>query len=167
MQFRRLTRQELEELEPQFVRFLAAQGIPADDWAKIKVTDEERTNRLIDQFSAMVFDDVLRRAEYMEQRSAKQLLVYRCGAEKLELRGLLIEGESALDFRREEPPHEMMAKLQSSPAKLKVMTAERAYRPDRATDLFNLLEKGARIAKTPELFDLLDGLINAKTTAET
>jgi len=52
MKYRRLRREELEELEPQFIRFLAAQSIPAQDWSKLKVTDEKRANVLIDQFSA-------------------------------------------------------------------------------------------------------------------
>ena len=160
MKYRRLRREELEELEPQFIRFLAAQSIPADDWAKIKVTDEVKSNRLIDQFSEMVFDDVIRRTKFAEQRTKKQLLTFRCGEEKLELRGIVIEGDTSLDFRREEPPHEMVAKLKLSDAKLKILSAERIYRPDRETEVFSLLEQRAKISQGPELFDLLDKMVN-------
>ena len=172
MKYRRLRRDELTELEPQFVRFLAAQGIPAEEWARIKVADEPRAEVLVDQFSAMVFDDVLRRLEYAELRTRRQLLAFRATAERLEVRGVVIAAESddhratpasdpsaeGLDFRQNLPPDQMMARMQASGVKLKLLSAERAYRPDRASDLFALLESGARIAKTSELFDLLDGL---------
>ncbi len=160
MKYRRLRREELEELEAQFVRFLAAQSIPADDWAKIKVTDEVKANALIDQFSEMVFDDVIRRTKFAEQRTEKQLLTFRCGEEKLELRGIVIEGDTSLDFRREEPPQEMVAKLKLSNAKLKILSAERIYRPDRESEVFSLLEQQAKISQGPELFELLDSMVN-------
>ena len=161
MKYRRLRREELEELEPQFIRFLAAQSIPAQDWSKLKVTDEKRANVLIDQFSAMVFDDVIRRTEYAEQRTERQLLTFRCGKEKLELRGIVVEGETTLDLRREESPQEMVARLQMSDAKLKILSAERVYRPDRQSEVFALLEQQAKISQGPELFDLLDSMVES------
>lgn len=162
MRYRRLRREELEELEPQFVRFLAAQGIPGGDWAKMKVTDEVRADLLIDQFSNMVFEDVIRRTKYAEQRTEKQLLTFRCGDEKLELRGLVIDGETSLDLRREDPPAEMVAKLKMSDAKLKIISAERVYRPNREVEVFSLLEKQAKISQGPELFELLDSMVQTE-----
>jgi len=159
MTYRRLRREELEELEPQFVRFLAAQSIPGEDWAKMKVTDEARANTLIDQFSNMVFDDVIRRTKYAEQRTERQLLTFKCGDEKLELRGLVVHGETALDLRKEEPPEEMIAKLKLSDANLKIISAERIYRPNREEEVFALLEQQAKISQGPELFDLLDSMV--------
>lgn len=159
MKYRRLTRDELEELQPQFVRFLAAQGIDAELWSRLKQTDEVRTGRLLDQFSAMVYDDVLGRAEFIEERTDVQLFVYRCGPEKVELRGLLLRGEAdGLDFRREVPPAAMVAALQRGKARVQVAQAERAYQPNREEDLFRMLERGAKIAKSGELWGLLDGL---------
>ena len=158
MFYRSLRREELEELEPQFVRFLAAQGVPAEDWTKIKVADAPRAEQLVSQFSQMVFDDVLRRAEYLEQRSKQQLLAYRCGPEVLELRGLLVVGESPIDFRTERSTPELLADLQRSRARLKVLSAERRYRAGRNEEVYALLEANARLATTAELFDTLDAL---------
>ena len=164
--YRRLLRSELEELEAPFVRFLAAQGIPADEWTKLKVTDEARADQLVDQFSDMVIDDVVTRIQHCERRSERQLLVYRCGEERLEVRGLLVEGDSALDLRRDDPPAEMMARLQGSGARLKLLSAERAYgEAGRKRELFDLLERGSKIARSPELFELLDGLTRRQNGA--
>ena len=166
MKYRRLTRDELEELRGPFVRFLAAQGIDAETWTRVKVTDEARAGVLLDQFSAMVYDDVLARAEYLEERSDVQLFVYKCGPDKVELRGLLLRGEAdGLDFRTDVSPDAIVAALQRGRARLQVAQAERAYRPNREEDLFRLLERGAQIAMTGELWSLLDGLTEQGASA--
>jgi len=146
---------ELEALEPQFVRFLAAQGIPAPDWVKIKVTDEPRAEQLIDQFSQMVYADVLQRCEYLEQRSKNQLLVYKCGPTLLELRGLILVGNHDIDFRQNLSAEVMGEFLKNESSSMKVVSAQRLYRTDRASELFKLLESGARIGNSSELFDSL------------
>ncbi len=157
VKYRRLRRDELEELGTSFTRFLAARGIPADEWARLKIEDEERTNALLDQFSELVFEDVLTRVKLLEQRSATQLLLYRCGAEKIELRGIIVKGTDRVDLRNEfEDPAGMLERLRAGGGKVQLASAERAYRGgDRNADLFELMEKGARIQPDSELFDLL------------
>ena len=71
---------------------------------------------------------------------------------------MLVDGDTALDLRRDDPPAEMMARLAAGGARLKLIAAERAYRGSRQADLFALLETGARIATTSELYDLLSGV---------
>lgn len=164
--YRRLSLEELNELEPQFIRFLAAQSIPSDDWEKIKEKDVERADLLINQFSEMVFDDVIRRISYLEQRGKSQLLTFRCNESTIELRGILVEGESSFDFRVEESPEVMMMRVQASGAKLKIAAAERAYKPSRQQDLFSMLEQGGKIAATSELFDLIDNLTRQSSSTD-
>ena len=156
--YRPLTPDELAELQPQFVRYLAAQGIPADEWERLRSDAPGRVDDLIARFSAMVFDDVLTRARYLEQRGERQILAYEAGEEVLRVRGVLVDGETTLDLRRGDPPAEMMARLTARGARLKLLAAERAYRGSRRGDLFALLEAGARIATSSELYDLLTGL---------
>ena len=155
MKYRQLHVSELEELKPQFVRFLAAQSLPAEDWEKVKATDPARTARLLDQFSEMVFDDVIRRITHMEQRSSHQLLLYACSPNKLYLRGLIADQSLDIDFRQNPTAEQLKAQLRSDQAGIKLVQAERAYRPDREADLFTLLEAGATIASNGELYDLL------------
>lgn len=114
----------------------------------------------------MVFDDVLTRARHLEQRAERRLLVYEADADTLRVRGLVVDGESELDLRRDDPPAEMMARLTSRGARLKLVAAERAYVHSRAADLFALLEAGARISTTSELYDLLNGLTRRPPATE-
>ena len=162
--YRRLTREELEDLQQPFVRFLAAQGIPAEDWLKIKVTDEARADLLVDQFSEMVHADVLARATHLEQREATQLLAYRCTGPRLELRGLIVEGAQAFDFRQNLPPEAMLAAVKASGARVRLASAERDYRPSREQDLFHMLEAGAKLASSAAMFDLLDQLCSTNSS---
>ena len=145
-------------MRPQYVRFLAAQGIPADLYERLQREDPARVAELLDQFSAMVFADVIRRSRYLEQRAARQLLVYEAAEEVLRVRGILVVGETALDLRREDAPAEMMARLTAQGAQLKLLSAERAYERGRPAEVFALLESGAKLANSPELYDLLNGL---------
>ena len=165
MSYRILRRDELEELEPQFVRYLAAQGIDAELWSKIKVTDEGRAEQLLSGFSQMVFEDVLGRAQYLEQRFAKQLLCYRAGPEQLHLRGIIVQGEApGVDLTADVPAEVMMQQVQAHGASVKLLTASRSYRQQRSQDLYELLEQGAKIAPTAELYDLLDSLAKPSTS---
>jgi len=44
MRFRRLTTEELEQLEEDFVHFLAASQITAKDWEKLKEKNEAKVH---------------------------------------------------------------------------------------------------------------------------
>ncbi|NJO86798.1 MAG: hypothetical protein HC821_01700 [Lewinella sp.] len=154
--FRRLTLLELEEVKPQFVRFLATQGIDGPGWEKTKARDVGRTDELLLAFSQMVFAGVIERVTYLVYRQAHELRTYHCGLERLSMLGLLIEGQSELDLRQTEvPAAEMVAALRSCGAQLKLYQAERTYRAHgRAQDIFLLMEEGALISDG-SLYELL------------
>ncbi len=59
MTYRRLKNDELAELETAFIRYLALNGIPADDWVKIKKEEPGRMEELIDTFSDVVIHETL------------------------------------------------------------------------------------------------------------
>lgn len=80
------------------------------------------------------------------------------------MRGILVAGETELDLRREDAPAEMMARLTARGAQLKLLAAERAYGESRAADVFALLEAGAKLATTSELYDLLNNLASEAQT---
>lgn len=156
MKYRRLSLDELEELKAPFTRFLAAQGIPAEDWVKIKTSNEERKNQIIDQFSQMVMDDVVTRAKFLQFLSKERMFLYKCDADKLYLRGLYIEGEVQNGFTNSENPSEMIKKVMESGAALKLAAAERSYKPSRNEDIYSLLESGAKILKDDSLYNMID-----------
>ncbi|NJB85775.1 hypothetical protein GGR26_001520 [Lewinella marina] len=157
--FRRLRRDELEEVKGQFVKFLSVNGIDADSWVKIKANDPQRADALILQFSQIVFSGVIERVEYLVQRKPHDLRTYRTGPDKIEMRGLLISGETSVDLTNPDtPPEEIFRQLQADGARPKIYSAERAYLPiGRDQDIFLRMEEGALI-DDGQLFQLLDGL---------
>ncbi len=157
--FRRLRRDELEEVKPQFIKFLSVNGIDAPNWVRIKAEDPRRADALILQFSQIVFSGVIERVEYLIQRKPNDLRTYRTGPEKIEMRGILISGETTVDLTDTEiAPEEIFARLRDDGARPKLYHAERAYLPiGRDQDIFLRMEEGALI-DNGDLFQLLDGL---------
>lgn len=157
--FRRLRRDELEEVKPQFVRFLSMNGINAEYWQRLKADEPSRADAMILQFSQTVFAGVIKEVKFLVQRRPHDLRTYRTGPDKIEMRGLLISGETSVDLTDAElPPREIFERLRKDGATPKLYSAERAYLPiGRDQDIFLRMEEGALI-DNGELFGLLDGL---------
>ena len=155
MKYRRLTNDELVGLETEFVRFLASNTVTGDDWEKIKKENPERAEGLIEIFSDIVFDKTITKVEYLEMKTPKDLKIFRCNKENIELMGLKVEGESDLDFTQDISPEEMMVKLQSSDAKLQMYSADKKYKDDdRLQEIFQMMQWGSLISDG-KLFHLL------------
>jgi hypothetical protein len=157
MKYRRLDKEELQEMETEFVRFLVANTVTGDDWIKIKAEDPERAEKLIELFSDIVFDKILSKAEYMEFKSKNDIKTFHCLPEKIKLLGIFVEGETQLDFTQNYGPEQMLSLLQLSKANLKMYAAEKSYTKERNLELFNMLEGGCRISKGA-LYQLLENL---------
>jgi hypothetical protein len=123
MRYRRLTREEFEALEPEFVRYLASEGIPADEWAQ-RLASGEGVDAHLDGFSEMYFDRATAEIECLEFNSDKELWLFSFGERKAELVRLeaLEDGKARLVGR-----------------------GSKAYEPEaRGREIFLLLEQGAR-----------------------
>lgn len=156
--FRRLRRDELEEVRPQFIKFLAVNGIDGPSWEQIKVNDPAKTDQLLLQFSQIVFSGVIEKVEFLIQRSKQDLRTYHCLADKIIMNGLMIEGETDLDLSdATASPQAMIEQLQKSGASVKLYSGERAYRGEKDQDIFLLMEQGALISEG-QMFSTLEKL---------
>lgn len=158
MKYRILTTEELAELETEFIRFLVSNTVTGDDWEKIKIENPAKAEGLIEIFSDIVFDKTISKVEYLELKTPKDLKIFQCNKENIELMGLKVEGESVLDFTQEISPEEMMKILQSSDAKLQLYSANKKYKnDDRSQELFQMMKWGGLISDG-KLFHLLKTL---------
>ena len=156
MKFRRLDKEELQEMEPEFIRFLAANTITGDDWEKLKVENLEKAEGLIDIFSDIVFENILKKIEYLEIKTPNDLRTFHCEAEKIKMIGLKINGESSVDFTKNQDPTQIMSLLRLSNAKLQLYKGEKSYAKEREVELFELMEQqGALISKDGHLYKTL------------
>ncbi len=158
MKYRRLSLEELQELEKEFVRFLASHSIPADDWDKMKSQDPDRAEGLIEIFSDIVFDKILSKVEYLEHRQKNSLRIYKVEDDKISMIGLVTDGASELDFTKNESPEEMMAQLQMSQRNLRMFAGEKKHKFLKEKEVFLLMEEGALISKDPALYRQLNAL---------
>ncbi|NRA49043.1 MAG: hypothetical protein HRU12_07900 [Phaeodactylibacter sp.] len=158
MKYRRLRNDELQELEKEFINFLAANQVTADDWEKIKTAEPEKADGLIEIFSDMVFDRVLEDVEYLEHKTPHDLRAFRFGEEQAEMNGLKVEGNTALDLTQQQNPQQMLQQLQLTGAKLKLYTAEKKYTTSKRMEIFHLMENGALISRDGALFKSLESL---------
>ena len=155
MKYRRLTNEELAELETEFIRFLVSNTVTGDDWEKIKKEDTEKAEGLIEIFSDIVFDKTISKIEYLEMKTPKDLKTFRCNKNDIEMMGLKIEGDSELDLTYDISSEEMMVKLQSSNAKLQLYSANKKYKNEnREQELFQMMQWGSLISDG-KLFHLL------------
>ncbi len=157
MKYRRLTNQELKEIETAFVRFLASNSVTADDWVKIKTTDTQKAENLIALFSDIVFDSTLEKVEYLEFKTKNDIKLFHCLKDKMVLRGMFIEGESLVDFTKDQTAEEIMRSIQSCGASVKIFKAEKEYKKERKRELFEMMEGGCLISNGM-LFKTLEGL---------
>ena len=66
LKYKRLSIEQLKELEKEFVDFLVVNGILAEDWLKLKETDPDKAEQMVDLFSDVVFEGILRKTDFIE-----------------------------------------------------------------------------------------------------
>lgn len=140
MKYRLLTLEELKELEPEFIKFLAVQQITADDWERLKKDQPERVQQLIEQFSDLVMEQSLGRVKYLQHRSQKMLRVYYCAEDKIILNGLEVEGAD-VDLTKAEDVAKM-ANPSTMQGKVRIFQKEKAYEKPRAEEIYAMLTAG-------------------------
>lgn len=138
--FRTLYLQELQGLENEFIHFLGINGITAEDWVKMKSITPQKSDELIDQFSDMIFENVLSKALYIAFYERKYLRIFHAQEHILEERGLYLETEEA-NFTDAAWCTEVFS---NQPSELQKYPRTIGYK-NRVMDLFLLTEQGGLI----------------------
>jgi len=144
---------ELQELRPKFVLFLSANGVDANNWEAIKEEDSAKAYELIDQFSDMVFSDVISRVEYLLLRLPNVMQEIRFEDQKAVMKGMQVKESGKLDLSANLSAEEMQKMLIEEGNSLQLISAERKYRTTKEADIFHFMEKGFLISKG-DLFDM-------------
>ncbi len=150
MTFRRLNSDELTALEKPFIKFLVANTITGADWEKMKTQEPERASKMVDIFSNFIFEERLKKVEYIQHQEPKELRLFKCTADKMLLIGLKVDANSNIDFTLETDFAKMGADTEGS----HIYRAEKKYTRGREREIFELMENGCRIAEG-DLFEIL------------
>ena len=140
--YRLLSNAELLELEKEFIEYLILNGIAADDWEnsianKLPIVDE-----IIELFSDVVFESILRKITFLEYREKASLKIFQCLPDKLAV--VVMEANEAENVDFTDPEYIQRAST-NPPESLKVFTTDKHYSRVREAELFEMLQTGCVI----------------------
>ena len=144
MKYTRLTREQLEELHPEFTRFLATQTITVKEWEQLKKNKPQVAEQELDVFSDLIWEGVLSRVTYLENISARDMYLFHLDPKQMHLISVKLSNLE-IDFRTPEGFTWFKKHWQSD--WVEYLTASKVYSEDSNRDKFELIQKGAVITK--------------------
>ena len=155
MKFERLTKQQLEELHPEFINFLATQSITADEWKSLKKEKPNVAEEELDIFSDLIWEGVLTKVTYLENISANHMHLFHCLENEMKLISVKVMNPE-IDLTTLIGFNWFKKNWQSD--FVEYLTAAKAYTDDKNLDKFKLIQRGAVITKG-ELYQWFDKII--------
>ena len=155
MKYTRLTKEQLEELRPEFINFLATQSITGDEWAKIKKDTPKVAEDELDLFSDLIWEGVLSKVVYLENISAQQMHLFELSEKEMKLIAVKVMNPE-IDLTT--PIGFNWFKKNWSSDFVEYMTAAKAYTDDKNLDKFQLIKQGAVITKG-ELYQWFESMM--------
>ncbi len=163
MKYRRLTKEELKELEPEFIRFLASQGLDADSWVKLKEESKEKAEGMIDIFSDIVMEKILQNVEFLEQRNTKDYRVFKFFDTHAEMIGIFVEGNTDTDFTKAADPTNTIRDIQASGGRIRLFTGKKEYQKTKEMEISVVMDQpGVSILENGAMFDTFKALLPKK-----
>ena len=155
MKYTRLTKEQFEELNQEFINFLATQSITAKEWKEIKEQKPEVAEEELDVFSDLVWEGVLSKVDYLENIAPQHMYLFKVEPSQLRLIGLKTK-QDTVDLTTPEGFSWLRAHLMSDDVEL--FNADKSIKADKNTKIFELIKQGSTITKG-ELFKYFDDLI--------
>ena len=138
--YRRLLKEELVIFEKEFVDFLVVNGIVAEDWEKLKVNEPEKAEKMVDLFSDVILESVMRKAQFLEIHTANYVQGVQCLADKMIM----------IAVNCKDQKQDMRLFMKESPKELwkdeyEILQGEKKYAESREMDIFNMTKQGFSI----------------------
>ncbi|WP_159802103.1 DUF6495 family protein [Flavobacterium sp. MK4S-17] len=143
MKYTRLTKEQLEELHPEFIRFLASQQIDKNEWDKLKEEKPEVAEQELDVFSDLIWDSVLEKAKWLEHYSPNHIFLFKMGAEKME--SIIIHAHAKhADLLTQSGLQWLNENIFSD--EVQVTRGTKPFGEDRNAEIFSLIQQGATLS---------------------
>ena len=155
MKYRRLSKEQFEELYKEFINFLATQSITVSEWKLLKEKKPEVAEAELDVFSDLVWEGVLENVTFLENIAPKHMYLFCIKEKSIALIGLKVSKET-VDLTIEGGFSWLRDNLMSN--EVEIFDAEKQIKGDKKLQIFELIEKGAHITKG-ELFKYFEQLI--------
>ena len=156
MKYTRLTKEQFEEMQQEFINFLAAQSITADEWQTIKTNTPDVADQELDVFSDLVWEGVLNNVIYLENISQKHMYLFYFEEKRIHLIGVKIISDS-INLMTQEGFSWLRENLMND--SVEIFESKKDYSKDKQMDKFTLIQQGAAITKG-ELYKYFDKLVS-------
>ncbi|WP_396209705.1 DUF6495 family protein [Flavobacterium sp.] len=156
MKYARLTKEQLEELHPEFITFLATQSIDKIEWDDIKKNRPHVAEQEIDLFSDVIWDKALTNVTYIDHFSKNYIFLFKC-VDQVFFSWVVKTNNPQIDFVSADGIHWLADNLFSDD--VEITRGRKDISDNRNSALFDIIKQGGIISKG-ELFNKLDNLIN-------
>ena len=85
MEYKRLSKEQFKALHQEFATFLAAYSINKKEWDQLKVQHVDQAESLLNEFSDLVWNDVLTKNLFVEHHNPNHIFLFECLEEKMNL----------------------------------------------------------------------------------
>jgi hypothetical protein len=156
MKYARLTKEQLEELHPEFITFLATQSIDKIEWDEIKKNRPNVAEQEIDIFSDMIWEKALTNVSHIDHFSKNYIFLFKCYQNEV-LSFVIKTNNPQIDFVSADGINWLSENLFSD--EVEITRGKKDISEKRNESLFEIIKQGGIISKG-ELFTKLDSLIN-------
>lgn len=157
MKYSRLTKEQFDELHPEFINFLATQSIDKAEWDKIKAQQPEIAEQELDVFSDLIWEGVLSKAQYLEHFSKNHIFLFYCldtFIHSIVLKSLVPE----TDFLTREGLQFLSDNMFTDTIEMKI--GKKEFTEERNASLFELIKQGAFLSDG-QLYKQIDTIVNS------
>ena len=157
MKYSRLTKEQLEELHPEFINFLASQSIDKAEWDTIKENQPEVAEQELDVFSDLIWEGVLTKAEYLEHFSKNHIFLFQCFdsyVNSIVLKSLVPE----VDFLTKEGLQWLSDNMFTETIEMKI--GKKVFTEERNASIFGIIQQGAFLSDG-QLYQQINSIIES------
>lgn len=155
MKYTRLTKEQLEELHPEFITFLATQTIDKKEWDELKANKPEVAIQEIDVFSDLIWDKAITNVRFVDHFSKNHIFLFKCHDTLLE--SLIVQtSNEEVDFFTTEGLEWLGNNLFTDV--VSIQTGKKEVAENRNEEVFKIIQNGGIISKG-ELYIKLTALI--------
>jgi hypothetical protein len=156
MKYARLTKEQFDELHPEFINFLSSQAIDKAEWDKIKAEKPEVAEQELDVFSDLIWEGVLTRAQYLEHFSKNHIFLFQC-FEK-EIKSMVLKStKPEINFLTKDGLQWFSDNLFTDNIEMRLGT--KLFSMDRNFDIFSLIQQGS-ILSDGKLYEQINEILN-------
>ena len=157
MKYKRLTKEQLEALHQEFANFLASQSIDKKEWDEIKTNKPEVTEQELDVFSDLIWEGVLKSAQFLEHFSKNHIFLFHCFdtyVQSIVLKSLVPE----INFLTKDGLQWLSDNMFTETIEMK--TGKKEFTEERNSSIFELIQQGAFLSDG-QLYKQINSIIES------